>query len=224
MIDIICATRLDRNAFLQRSAMGWTIRRYADYAGLKLMLFAGNTRGLPEIYNACIRQDSGNDVMVFVHDDVFIEDNFFPERIMQGLSLFDVVGVAGNRRRVPRQPSWAFVDDELRWDDAEHLSGRIAHGPNPNGKLGQYGPPMASCELLDGVLMATRRSALRDRGIRFDERFGFHFYDLDFCRAARAAGMTLGTIDLTLTHQSPGNYQSPAWRAAYSTYLDKWQA
>ena len=58
--------------------------------------------------------------------------------------------------------------------------------------------------------------------MRFDERFPFHFYDLDFCRSARANGLRLGTWPITLTHQSGGRFGIPEWRKAYADYLNKW--
>jgi GT2 family glycosyltransferase len=108
-------------------------------------------------------------------------------------------------------------------DDTAHLSGAVAHGRNPFGRVSAYGPVPAECELLDGVfLAAARRSVLLARGVHFDSRFEFHFYDLDFCRSARAAGLRLGTWPICLTHQSTGAYESPAWLDGYNKYLEKW--
>src|SRR5690606_2945684 len=134
---------------------------------------------------------------------------------------FDVVGVAGNRRRVPSQPSWAFLD--TRWiPDQAHLSGAIAHGAQPFGPVTRFGDLPAECELLDGVFLAARTAALRSHGVRFDPRFDFHFYDMDFCRSARSRGLRLGTWPICLTHRSGGAFASEAWHAAYRAYLGKW--
>ncbi len=86
----------------------------------------------------------------------------------------------------------------------------------------RYGATPASCELLDGVLLATHRDLLRQRQIRFDERFHFHFYDLDFCRSARQAGARLATWPIAITHQSVGRVGGEAWQAGFADYLDKW--
>ena len=59
-------------------------------------------------------------------------------------------------------------------------------------------------------------------GVRFDERFDFHFYDLDFCRTARANGLRLGTFPLAVTHRSAGGFGSPAWQENAERYLEKW--
>ena len=52
-------------------------------------------------------------------------------------------------------------------------------------------------------------------GLRFDEQFDFHFYDLDFCRQAELKGMTMGTWPISVVHESGGAYGKPAWREAF---------
>jgi hypothetical protein len=78
-------------------------------------------------------------------------------------------------------------------------------------------------KLLDGVLLAAHSETLISKNLRFDERFDFHFYDLDFCRQAEAKHLRLGTWPLSLIHESAGQFGSPAWREAYAKYLDKWK-
>jgi GT2 family glycosyltransferase len=80
----------------------------------------------------------------------------------------------------------------------------------------------ASCELLDGVFMAVRRSTLIGKDVFFDPRFDFDFYDMDFCRTAREKGLRLGTWAVSLTHQSSGKFGTKRWTENYRKYLDKW--
>jgi hypothetical protein len=46
--------------------------------------------------------------LVFLHDDVWLDDYYLFSRIMEGLKQFDLIGGAGCKQRSPRQPSWAF--------------------------------------------------------------------------------------------------------------------
>jgi GT2 family glycosyltransferase len=80
----------------------------------------------------------------------------------------------------------------------------------------------ADCELLDGVFLAARKSALLGNEVLFDSRFDFHFYDLDFCRSARQRGLRLGTWPICLTHQSKGAFDSERWIEKYHAYIAKW--
>lgn len=222
MIEVISATRMTEDEFWQKSALGISFKRLAeDDKRLFARVAYENSTGLSELYNACIEADDSEDILVFIHDDVWIDDFFFADRILAGLDTYDVIGVVGNRRRVPGQPGWAFTDDQFTWDK-EYLSGSLAHGPTPFCLVSVYGPTPAECELLDGVFLAARKSVLRKNGVLFDPRFDFHFYDVDFCRSARQHGLHLGTWPICLTHKSGGTTNSPAWQEKLALYREKW--
>lgn len=222
MIEIVSATRRSEDEFWSASALGLSLRRIGFDNRLRPRIAFANRCGLPEIYNARIDAADGADRLVFVHDDVWLDDYLIGDRIINGLRSFEVIGVAGNRRRVARQAAWAFVDDAFAWDAREHLSGAVAHGAQPFGEVTWFGPSPAPCELLDGVFLAANAVALRRTGVRFDPRFAFHFYDMDFCRTARAAQLRLGTWPICITHQSGGAFGSAAWREVRAAYRRKW--
>lgn len=222
MIDIISATRLSEDEFWEKSALGISLRRLQGDPRLSSRICYSNQRGLPELYNHCIHADNSEEILVFVHDDVWLDDYFLADRIVDGLKQYDIIGVAGNIRRVPRQPSWCFVDLNFTWDERSHLSGAIGHGQQPFGYINHFGSAPASCELLDGVFLAARTATLREHKILFDPRFDFHFYDLDFCRTARRAALRLGTWPISMTHQSGGAFGNESWRRGYDLYLEKW--
>lgn len=222
MIDIISATRLSEDEFWERSALGISLRRMQGDPRLSSRICYSNHRGLPELYNHCIHADNSEEILVFVHDDVWMDDYLLADRIIDGLKQYDIIGVAGNRRRVSRQPSWCFVDIDFTWDERPHLSGAMGHGQQPFGEVNYFGATPAPCELLDGVFLAARTATLREHKVLFDPRFDFHFYDLDFCRTARQAALRLGTWPISMTHQSGGGFGNAAWRRGYDVYLEKW--
>ncbi len=224
VIEIVSATRLSEEAFWAESALGVSLRRLAGDPRLAPCIFFRNGEGLPKIYNSRIQSPDSREVLAFMHDDVWIDDLFFADHVMHGLAVFDVVGVAGNRRRKDGQPGWAFIDDECTWDDAANLSGAVAHDAKPFGPVSFYGTVPAECELLDGVLLAARKSTLVKSRVEFDTRFDFHFYDMDFCRTARKRDLCLGTWPISLTHQSAGGFRAPAWQAKLAEYRRKWGA
>jgi GT2 family glycosyltransferase len=223
MIEFVSATRLAREAFWEESALGASLRRLEpDERWVPRVAFE-NRRGLPEVFNERIDAESEHDILVFVHDDVWIDDYFISDHLVEALDEFHVVGVAGNQRRIPNQPSWHTLDLQLTWDVRDNLSGGIAHGAQPPAPVTLYGETPAECELLDGVFMAARRKTLREHGVAFDPRFMFHFYDMDFCRTARRQGLRLGTWPICITHQSTGVFGANEWRAAYGRYIEKWK-
>jgi GT2 family glycosyltransferase len=221
MLEIVSATRGSELEFWNRSALGISLRRLGGDSRLVPRIAFRNKQGLPHIYNA--RIESGvHDILVFIHDDVWIDDYWFADRLLEALGRFDVVGAAGCERRVPFQPSWGPPPDSVMASGAPTLSGAVAHGQTPFGAVAMFGAAPAACELLDGLMLVARKSVLQAKGVRFDPRFDFHFYDLDFCRSAHQAGLRLGTWPLCLTHRSGGAFGTPAWRAKSREYFEKW--
>ena len=223
-IEIVSATRLSENEFWEQAPLGRSLKRLAHEARLVPRIVFTNRRGLPEVYNERITAADRHAILVFVHDDVWLDDYFLADRVIEGLAAYDVIGVAGNRRRVRNQPAWPWLDGEFIPDDRRNLSGSVAHGAEPFGEIAFYGAVPAPCELLDGVFLAARKPRLVASGVRFDPRFDFHFYDMDFCRSARGKGLKLGTWPICLTHRSTGSFRTAAWRERYRVYLDKWQS
>jgi len=222
MIEVIIATRLSENDFWNTSATALSLRRLEyDSRWVPRVAFE-NKQGLPDVYNARISAGVSDSTIIFMHDDVWIDDNFFFDRIIEGLQVYDVIGVVGNRRRIPLQPSWIFVDTNFTWDDRANLSGVIAHGKDPFGPIDFFGSVPADCELMDGVLLAAKKETLTANGLFFDPQFDFHFYDLDFCRSARQHGLRLGTWPISLTHQSRGVANRGQWLQKYHSYIQKW--
>lgn len=222
MIDIISASRKSESEFWSNSALGLSLKRLAYDNRLVPRISFENKRGLPEVYNSYILSQDKTDIVVFMHDDVWIDDYFFADRIIDGCAKFDVIGVAGNRRRVPNQPAWAFIDDRFTWDERSNLSGSIAGGTYPFGNVSFFGPAPAECEFLDGVFLAAKKSVLKDNQVLFDPLFDFHFYDMDFCRNVRKNNLRLGTWPICITHQSGGAFGSLPWQEKCALYLKKW--
>jgi GT2 family glycosyltransferase len=220
MIEIISATRYDDSSF-EHSPLGISLRRLSYDTRLVRQIAFSNTEGLPDVYNRRIAADAPDDILVFIHDDVWLDDIFLADRVVDGLERFQVIGVAGNMRAEGAHVGWAFKSPELDTDEP-FLSGTVAVGSVPFGEIHHFGKCPQACELMDGVLLAARRSVLREHDVQFDSRFGFHFYDLDFCRTARLRRLSLGTWPIALTHASAGSFGSDDWKAALQVYKNKW--
>lgn len=222
-IRFVVATRKSRQDFFSRTATGVSLSLY-KFPFVDLHLQDQNRLGLPVIYNRAIdasRTDPA--ILVFIHDDVHLCDFYWPDQILHSLTQFQLVGVAGNRRRVARQAAWCFLNDKFAIDIPENLSGVVGHGNGfPPARLSAFGPPCQEVKLLDGLMLIAHSDTLINNNIRFDERFDFHFYDMDFCRQAEQIGIKMGTWPISVVHESSGNFGTEAWRAAYRKYLDKW--
>lgn len=222
-IKFVVATRQSTENFWANAATGVSLALFSS-PHLEVVLYPENTKGLSEIYNKEIEQSKDDPcLLVFAHDDLHILDFFWIQHIFNGLSHFGIVGVAGNKRRIPLQPAWAFIDEKLTWDRPENLSGVVGHGSSfPPSNISNFGPPFQEVKLLDGLILSAFSETLIKNYMRFDENFKFHFYDMDFCRQAEIRGISMGTIPLSLIHESGGNFGSQDWKNSYREYLQKW--
>ena len=220
---IVAATRESAEDFSRASPLGCSLRRLSFESRLEARVAFLNRDGLPAVYNRQIIEENREKILLFVHDDVWLDDFFVYERLHEALGAFGIVGLAGNTRRLPRQPAWGFSTEEpFTIEDRRYPSGVVSHGEKPWGTPLHCGPPGLACRMLDGVFLAVRCRTLLESGVRFDERFGFDFYDLDFCRSAEVAGVSMGTWPIAITHTSTGKFGAPAWHDGLKAYREKW--
>ena len=222
-IRLVIATRVSEKDFFEKTATGRSISiRKPEF--VEIRLFTNNKIGLPMLYNKAIYESIKNPaILIFLHDDIHILDYYWFNRILEAIANFQIIGLAGNIRRVKKQPSWAFIDNSFNWDHKDNLSGIVGHGGQfPPNNLSFYGEPRQKVKLLDGLLLAVNSKTLIDNNIYFDEIFDFNFYDMDICRQAEIKTISCGTWDISIVHESGGNFGSKEWNLAYQKYLNKW--
>jgi len=228
VIRFVCATRSTSEQFFAAAPLGRSLALYRTFPRghrIELRLFKENREGLSSVYNRAIDEAQEKPaILVFIHDDVYLSDFYWAKHLVEGLDKFDVIGLAGDCRRIPRQASWMYLNDQFVREAAENLSGVLGHGKGfPELiELSDYGEPGQEVKLLDGVMLAVRSRTLTQHRLRFDPRFHFHFYDMDFCRQAELRGLRMGTWALSLIHASPGALGVADWRRAYREYLEKY--
>jgi len=277
-IRFIVATRHDEATFFQQSLLVRSLESLQPSFAFSLEPVFRSSEGMAAVYNPAIERAGPQDLLVFVHDDVFVEDWCLDARLQEGLGAFDVIGVAGARARQPGQMAWwgTEVGGRIVASAAVAQSGSIKHirrrrhhaaarllaarlGLNRSrrdwqrswrgvaegryellprdrpcgmalsarhqgsgvGRLDRFGPTPAPVQLLDGVLIAARAGRLQSSAVRFDPQFGYHAYDLDFCRQCEQAGLSMGTWPIALAHGSAGCWDQ-RWRSAAQAYLRKW--
>jgi len=218
---IVSASRVDAAAFPSSTLLGRCLQLEA-HCSYDQRISTGNRQPLAAIYNQALEQLHPESLVVFCHDDVWLGEADLGPPLLAALGTFDLVGVAGSRRILPGQPTWWLQPDGRTWDHP-HLLGEIHHGDPGASEPIRFGPSPAPAILLDGVFLAARAGTLQAAGVRFDPAFPFHFYDLDLCRSALAAGLRLGVWPLPLIHASPGAAGSPDWQLGLERYRRKWE-
>lgn len=228
---LCCATKVTAQLFGRSTLLGRSLRALPEAARPRLVLLPENTGsgalGLSAFYNRVIDQiEDDSSIVGFIHDDVYIHDWNLQSRLVEALSIFDLIGVVGSANVSNGQPGWWHdLDSKGRpqRNDATIRSGVINHFDPCHVRPDWYGVAPLECDLLDGVFLAARVGLLRSSGVRFDPQFKFHCYDSDFCYSARAAGLRLGTWPIALTHASGGVF-GQEWVTAARLLQGKWRA
>lgn len=232
-VRLVVATQLTLDEFHASTLLGRSLASIPKALAPRLTVYAENTgaaaQGLPALYNQALDSAEPGEVLVCVHDDVHLHDWHIVARAREAVAVFDVAGIAGARKPDLSQPSWYWsyrTVDGKRVRDARQQgaqSGSVNHGEPEQLRIQVHGPLPHPCELVDGVLMILDADRVRAAGARFDERFRFHFYDVDFSRTARARGLSVGTWPIAITHSSRGGFESAAFLDQADDYLEKWQ-
>ena len=222
-IRFVVATRESKENFHENTFTGKSIKLF-NFPFLELRLFPENREGLSKVYNIAINESAKNPaILVFIHDDVLILDYYWADTMYNWFQRFQILCIAGNINRTGNQPSWYFLDKKLTPDKQSNLSGLVGHGENfPPKQLNYYGRPLQEVKILDGLLIAVNSDVLIKNNLKFDERFSFHLYDVDFSRQAEEKGIKMGTIPMSVIHKSPGGYVSEEWKKSCDVYFKKW--
>jgi len=220
-LKFITATRLSMPDFQQSAPLAHSLKIISTFMRVNLQVRAENKRPLADIYNAAIASAEPEDILVFIHDDVWINDWLIATRLLEALHHFDVVGVAGSTQSLGQRESWIL--DENNQQCRKFVSGAIAHHRPEGSQVSMYGLAPAEVKLLDGVFLACRVKTLREKKIGFDPALAFHFCDMDFCRQCEMKGLKMGTWPIAITHASAGSgWRSPEWQRAWEAYRLKW--
>ena len=188
------------------------------------IIFYENKRGLCECYNEAIEKIildkrgwyTPDTMIMFMHDDVYIEDSFIYEKLEKAFKTHDLIGVAGSSK-------WRLIHPTV-WHNTNCLrSGTVPHLIDGKYRVSQFGEFYVDCIVLDGLFLSLKNKTLKKSGIRFDNRLKFHHYDIDFCLSAKKLGLKMTTAPLWLTHCSVGEWRNdPIWYESEKVIFEKW--
>lgn len=74
--------------------------------------------GLSKIYNMFLRPEFAEEILLFIHDDAYINDWNIVYRLNEAIEQYDVAGIAGNTDPDFAEPSWA-----LGWNREKYPTG-----------------------------------------------------------------------------------------------------
>ena len=167
---------------------------------VEIIEYVNKGESLTKFYNRALNETKNN-IVVFVHDDVVVETKQIASKITRMFEKnpeYGIIGVAGTK----------YMSETGRWwDNPKSMYGRVAHTHEGKTWLSEYSPSqdkrIEEVAIVDGVFFAVHKDRLKKQ---FDETVeGFHFYDVDFCFQNHMEGVKVGvTTEIRINHMSIG--------------------
>ena len=162
-----------------------------------------NITGLGKAYNKFLFDHPEYDHVVFVHDDVSIEDNLIFEKLQAEHTYYDIIGVAGGiNPKITAPALWHLMCGGF----GPNLRGFAGHYlPNDERTMiTNFGPSPDRVAIIDGVLMSINVNSIRKVKWKFNENYMFHHYDISSCLDANELKLKIGVAPIYINHASPG--------------------
>jgi hypothetical protein len=214
---IICATQKNSDDFKKESQLSLSI----DKLGIKnnSIIRYENKIGLPKLYNSFITEEFKNNYLLFIHDDVLIEDLFFDEKISLAFDKYDIVGLAGSKKcnLASHVTAWHVMCER------KDMVGEVSHSKDKIYWTTVFGPTDSRALIIDGLFMGVDVNKLLETNTRFDESFDFHHYDISFCLNANKNRLKIGVYPLKVTHFGLGDsMMSDEWKKSAEIFKNKY--
>jgi glycosyltransferase involved in cell wall biosynthesis len=185
---------------------------------IKIEIAFGNKTGLSELYQNYLN-DSDDDYVLFMHDDLEIHDQFLVEKLLKAHESYDIVGLAGATTQDYTK------DVPMVWhlsrERPEHSRGIVNHYI-PKGFNGvsethinsaYFGPTPAPVVVIDGLFMSFKMSSLKGKGEVFNRNYTFHHYDLAACVNANDMNLKIGVWPIFVIHYGLGEFaEDKTWQ------------
>lgn len=214
---IVCATPLSLEDFNEKSQLGLFIDKFSFQK--QSTIITNNKEGLSKVYNSFITEENRNKNIIFVHDDVLIEDLFFAEKLEIAFEKFDIVGLAGSKTCDLNSinPAWHQMCEK------KDMVGEVSHAHNKNIWTSVYGPTNSRALILDGLFIAVNVARLLKTETFFDEDFDFHHYDIAFCLRANVNKLKMGVAPIRAVHFGLGDsMNTKEWRESAARFKLKY--
>jgi len=214
---LVSATQKDEDGFWADTALGKSVKRHIECNNIdEVEIVCSNSKGLCEVYNQFLTEEYRDYIIIFAHDDIIIQEIDLKLKLNDAIQSYDVVGVAGTANFSLKSPVVWHNSPRDSW------SGAVAHPQKDGVYINSFGVVPKRCMVVDGLFIAVNTEKVLDAGVKWDEQFTFHFYDLSFSVDCHMAGLQIGTWDIPLTHFSHGDYNNETWRECEKKFIVKY--
>lgn len=186
-----------------------------SFHSLEIEVIPENREGFCVLYNRYVQKYAEtDDIVVFIHDDIEIHDQFFIRKLFAAHEKYEIVGLAGASSQdytTPKTFAWHLCMNK-REDGRGFLSHMI---PSAVGGFGfpyvnssYFGPTPADVVFVDGVFISFDAKKVAASGVKFNEKYTFHHYDMSACAEAKKAGLQIGVHPIFAIHHGLGEFHN----------------
>ena len=185
-----------------------------------------NNDGLSLNYNSVLEKHGKDyDNIVFIHDDVYIDDLGVVNKLEKAHNDFDIVDLAGGLNPEIKAPAlWHLMCGGF---NSGNLRGAVAHKFNNDQIfMTNFGPTPARVAILDGLFLSVKTECFLKKEFKFNENYNFHHYDIATCIDANKNKLKLGVVPIWVVHNSPGllNINDATFSASQSIFLREYSS
>lgn len=183
-----------------------------------------NGKTISEAYNEILKE-ARYETVLLIHDDVEIigsADGMFVEDVIAKLFFenkeYGIIGLAP-RGILERDIIQRTTAPEYFFQEVDYAAGTLMS--YEYGEIEPYSFKLKEDAMVDGMFLAVRRDRIKKS---FDEKFAFHFYDIDFCLANYLEGVKVGvTKAVYVRHKITSEEKYKEYRELKPIFLDKWK-
>ena len=215
LLIVTCTKAKTDKEFEQRPIFQSLKKQYESNPNISFYIFKDNKKGLSECYNQILSNPEHlNKTVLFVHDDVVLEDLFLYEKLIS--SPYPITGLAGAK-------SFNKGSENLAWHlcaPKEDYVGEVAHYHKDRGIWTTcFGPTNSRALVIDGLFIAVKTKELAEKNLTFNNEFGFHFYDISFCLNAHEKKVACGVLPIKVIHYGLGDSMlTTEWKEANAKF------
>jgi hypothetical protein len=200
LLIVVCTQAKTNDEFSQKPIYESLKKQYDTNSNISFHVFKDNQKGLSECYNEVLKDPENIDkVVLFVHDDVVLEDLFLYEKLIN--SRYSITGLAGAK-------TFNKHANKLAWHlaaEASNYVGEVSHFHQNKIWTTIFGPTNSRALVIDGLFISCKVKDLVEKELYFDENFNFHFYDIAFCLRANDKKVTCGVLPVRVIHYGIGD-------------------
>ena len=207
-IKFVIATKDNKQTFLNKKPFGLFLEKTSMVNDA--IIIENNTEGLPKIYNKFLTEEYKNNFIIYVHDDVLVDDLFVFEKIQMAFEKYDIIGLAGAK-------TCNINSDMCAWhlmSNTDNYVGEVSHySKDKKVWTTVFGPSDSRSLILDGLFIGVNVENIIEKQLKWDENFKFHHYDISFCLRANNLKIKAGVFPLRSVHYGLGDSMlSDEWK------------